>query len=164
MLTAALFGAILLQGPTTPPPKVNQAPPVLTKQAKDEQQHQKDLDGDTEMGKKFCVEVEKTEKLSDNKAYQERVNRIGQEMAEIAHHHGVAVYLDGAPLNASAWSCSGGYAPAIALASAPATGALVSADFGVLWLCRFADDLVDFEEFMATLFALRTVKLQTVRP
>ena len=73
-------------------------------------------------------------------------------------------HLDGAPLPASAWSCPGGYAPAIVLVSAPAAGALVSADFGVLWLCRFADDALDLEEFMATLFALGTVKLQTARP
>jgi len=75
-----------------------------------------------------------------------------------------AFYLDGAPLPASAWSLIGGNAPAIALANAPAVGALVSADFGVLWLCRFADDVVDLEAFMAMLFALGTVKLQTVRP
>ena len=58
----------------------------------------------------------------------------------------------------------GGYAPAIALADAAAAGALVSADFGVLWLCRFADDGLELEEFMAMLFALGTVKLQTARP
>ena len=89
----------------------------------------------------------------------------GAYVETVAGTSGVsAVYLDGAPLPAAAWSCSGGYAPAIALASPPATGALVSADFGVLWLCRFADDGLDFEEFMAMLFALGTVKLQTARP
>jgi hypothetical protein len=90
---------------------------------------------------------------------------IGGAIEPVAGTSGVsAVYLDGAPLPASAWSCSGGYAPAIVLATAPAAGALVSADFGVLWLCRFADDALDLEAFMAMLFALKTVKLQTVRP
>jgi len=90
---------------------------------------------------------------------------IGGAVEPVAGTSGVAaVTLDGAPLPGSAWSCSGGYAPAIVLANAPAAGALVSADFGVLWLCRFADDVVDLEEFMAMLFALGTVKLQTTRP
>jgi hypothetical protein len=90
---------------------------------------------------------------------------IGAAVEPVAGTSGVsAVTLDGAPLPASAWSLSGGYAPAIALASAPAAGAQVSADFGVLWLCRFADDVLDLEEFMAMLFALGTVKFQTARP
>jgi hypothetical protein len=90
---------------------------------------------------------------------------IGGAVEPVAGTSGVSVvYLDGAPLPAAAWSCSGGYAPAIALASPPATGALVSADFGVLWLCRFADDGLDFEEFMATLWTFKTVKLRTVKP
>ncbi len=40
----------------------------------------------------------------------------------------------------------------------------ISADFGVLWLCRFADDVLEFKQFMAQLFALNTLKLQSVRP
>ncbi|MGA2492046.1 MAG: glycoside hydrolase TIM-barrel-like domain-containing protein [Roseiarcus sp.] len=90
---------------------------------------------------------------------------IGGAIEPVAGTSGVtAVTLDGAPLPNPAWSLIGGYAPAIQLASAPAAGALVSADFGVLCLCRFADDGLDLEEFMAMLFALGTVKLQTARP
>jgi hypothetical protein len=93
------------------------------------------------------------------------VQTIGGAIESVAGTSGVAaVYVDGAPLPASAWSLIGGYAPAIALADAPAAGALVSADFGALWLCRFADDALDLEEFMAMLFALGTVKLRTARP
>jgi hypothetical protein len=33
-----------------------------------------------------------------------------------------------------------------------------------MWLCRFADDGLDLEEFMAMLFALRTVRLRAARP
>ena len=47
---------------------------------------------------------------------------------------------------------SSGYLPAITFATAPAAGVAITADFGVLWLCRFADDVQDFEEFMAQLF------------
>jgi hypothetical protein len=75
-----------------------------------------------------------------------------------------AVYENGAALPGSAWSLVGGYTPTIVLADAPAPGAVISADFGALWLCRFADDALDLEEFMAMLFALRAVKLQTARP
>jgi len=73
-----------------------------------------------------------------------------------------AVYLNG--VVQSGWTVSSGYLPAIAFTSAPATGAPVTADFGVLWLCRFAEDVQDFEEFMIMLWTLRTVRLITVRP
>ena len=62
------------------------------------------------------------------------------------------------------WSVSSGYAPAVTFATPPAAGVAISADFGVLWLCRFADDVIEFEQFMAQLFALNTLELQTVRP
>jgi hypothetical protein len=74
------------------------------------------------------------------------------------------VYFDGAPQPSDSWSATPGYGPAVAFATAPAAGVVVSADFGALWLCRFAEDALDFEEFMAMLFALNTVKLTTVRP
>ncbi|MBV8474053.1 MAG: DUF2460 domain-containing protein [Hyphomicrobiales bacterium] len=74
-----------------------------------------------------------------------------------------AVYLNGAPAPASAWSLPGSFHPAIVFSAAPDAGVIVAADFGVLWLCRFADDTLDFEEFMAMLFTLVVVKLTTVR-
>ena len=43
-------------------------------------------------------------------------------------------------------------------------GAAITADFGILWLCRFAEDVQDFEEFMTMLWTLQTVRLMTVRP
>ncbi len=74
-----------------------------------------------------------------------------------------AVYLNGVA-QLSGWTVSAGWAPAITFASPPGAGVAVTADFGVLWLCRFAEDVQDFEEFMAMLFALRTLKLMTARP
>ncbi len=74
-----------------------------------------------------------------------------------------AVYLNGAP-QGSGWTVSSGYAPAITFAAAPGAGVAVTADFGVLWLCRFAEDVQDFEEFMAMLWTLKTLRLSTVRP
>ena len=65
---------------------------------------------------------------------------------------------------ATGWTVSGGYLPAITFATAPGAGVAITADFGVLWLCRFAEDAQDFEEFMAMLLALKTLRLSTVRP
>jgi hypothetical protein len=74
-----------------------------------------------------------------------------------------AVYLNGVS-QSSGWSVSTGYLPAIAFASAPGAGVAITADFGILWLCRFAEDIQDFEEFMTMLWTLRTLRLMTVRP
>jgi uncharacterized protein (TIGR02217 family) len=74
-----------------------------------------------------------------------------------------AVYLDGAPLGASRYAISAGAAPMVTIAPPPAAGVSVTADFGLLMLCRFSDDFVDLEEFMAMLWTFKTVKLQTVR-
>jgi uncharacterized protein (TIGR02217 family) len=71
-----------------------------------------------------------------------------------------AVYLNGAS-QVSGWSVSSGYGAAVTFATAPSAGVAISADFGALWLCRFAEDVLDFEEFMAMLFELQIVKLHT---
>ena len=73
------------------------------------------------------------------------------------------VYFDGAP-QSSGWTVSAGFGPAIAFSSPPAIGVAVSADFEALWLCRFAEDVADFENFMALLWKWGRVKLQTTRP
>jgi hypothetical protein len=74
-----------------------------------------------------------------------------------------AVYMNGLAQQ-SGWTVSSGYLPAITFTSAPAAAAAITADFGILWLCRFAEDVQDFEEFMTMLWTLRTVRLITVRP
>src|SRR5690242_12974728 len=85
MLSTVLFSVVLLQGPASPPAKTGQqAQAPVASLSKAEQQHQKDLDSDVAMGKRFVIEVEKTEKISENKEYQDRVNRIGQQIAAIA--------------------------------------------------------------------------------
>lgn len=100
MLSSVLLGVLLWQGQTAPPPQAGNPPQkVDQKQNKAEEQHQKDLDGDTAMGKKFVIEVEKQEKLSKNKEYQDRVNRIGQELAAIARSTPVEVLWGDKRLN-----------------------------------------------------------------
>src|SRR5579862_3129483 len=59
-----------------------QAPAALTRE---EKQHEADVQSDIEEGKKYAEEVEKQYKLSDNKEYQARVQRIGAEISAIAN-------------------------------------------------------------------------------
>ena len=75
-----------------------------------------------------------------------------------------AVYINGTPLPSIDWSVTAGYAPSVLFVSPPAAGASIGADFQLLWLCRFADDQLESEEALAMLFALRSVKLVSVRP
>ncbi len=92
------------------------------------------------------------------------VASIGSYIGPVYGTSGVAaVYLD-AVAQPSGWSVSNGYLPALAFTSAPGAGVTISADFRVLWLCRFAEDVQDFEEFMSMLWTLQTVRLVTVRP
>ncbi len=92
------------------------------------------------------------------------VASLGPFTGPVAGTSGVsAVTLNGVA-QGSGWSVSSGYAPAITFTAAPAAGVAIAASFGVLWLCRFAGDVAVFEQFMAQLFALKTLKLQTVRP
>ena len=73
-----------------------------------------------------------------------------------------AAYVDG--VATSSWALSNAYPPALVFAAPPAAGALVSADFTAVWLCRFAADGLDLEEFMSMLYRLRIVRLTAVRP
>lgn len=92
------------------------------------------------------------------------VQQIGGASLPVYGCSGVsAVYLNGAP-QAIGWTVSSGYAPAIAFTAAPSAGVAVSADLGALWLCRFVDDAQNLEEFMATLWRLKTLRLSTTRP
>jgi hypothetical protein len=54
-------------------------------------------------------------------------------------------------------------APTVSFAAAPASGVAVTADFHWYFLCRFDDDSADTEEFLATLYALQSLRLKTVR-
>ncbi|MGC1860253.1 MAG: glycoside hydrolase TIM-barrel-like domain-containing protein [Methylocystis sp.] len=74
-----------------------------------------------------------------------------------------AVRVNGAALAPGAWSLSSGYEPSLTLASAPAIGASVNVDGAALWLCRFAENALDFEQFAYNLFRLKSVKLVTVK-
>jgi len=48
--------------------------------------------------------------------------------------------------------------------SAPGSGVVVSADFAYAFQCRFLEDQMDFEEFMANLWKLHSMKFRSVKP
>ncbi|MDE3061354.1 MAG: DUF2460 domain-containing protein, partial [Pseudomonadota bacterium] len=48
--------------------------------------------------------------------------------------------------------------------TAPANGSQITATFRYYFVCRFAADTQDFEEFMANLWTLHEVKLMSVLP
>jgi hypothetical protein len=72
------------------------------------------------------------------------------------------VYLNGTVQPGSGYSL----APpnSLTFTTAPAAGAAVSADFSYAFNCRFLDDQMDFEEFMATLWKLDSMKFRSVKP
>jgi uncharacterized protein (TIGR02217 family) len=93
------------------------------------------------------------------------VSAFGSTLVRVAGVSGVAaVYVNGVVQPSTVWTLTNAYPASIAFALPPALGAIVAADFSALWLCRFADDRLELEEFMTTLFALRTLNLQAVRP
>jgi uncharacterized protein (TIGR02217 family) len=74
-----------------------------------------------------------------------------------------AVYLNGIEQTGGFAVNAAALAPAVTFATPPAAGVAVTADFDWYLLCCFDDDSEDLEEFMATLYALRSLKLRTVR-
>ncbi|MEJ5171689.1 MAG: hypothetical protein WHU10_11935, partial [Fimbriimonadales bacterium] len=73
--------------PSAEPPPVSVAtdqPPASSSQSRPDP-HAEDLRRDAELGKRYAAEVEKQFKLSKNDKYQDRVQRIGRELAEIAN-------------------------------------------------------------------------------
>lgn len=61
------------------------------KAAKAKQAHEKDLKSDAEIGAKYAAEADKQLKASTNQEVIDRVNRIGQSLAEIANKTAVKV-------------------------------------------------------------------------
>jgi uncharacterized protein (TIGR02217 family) len=74
-----------------------------------------------------------------------------------------AVYLDGVAQSSGFTVNATALAPSVTFATPPPAGVAVTADFHWYFLCRFDDDSVDTEEFMAALYALQSPKLRAVR-
>jgi hypothetical protein len=91
-------------------------------------------------------------------------NSIGGASITPASVSVLNVYLDGRAQPSSAYVLNlTPLAPSVTFVAPPAVGVLISADFAWYFLCRFDDDSADAEEFMATLYALQSLKLITVR-
>ena len=101
LLAALVLGstpaALLQEQGTGVPPQAQ--PQETAKQKKERQNHEADLKKDVELGKRVSVDADKEFKLSKNKEYIDRVNRIGQEIAAIANSNKVKVSWGDARLN-----------------------------------------------------------------
>jgi hypothetical protein len=75
-------------------------------------------------------------------------------------HPRPSVYLNNV-LQSSGWSLS--QPNSLVFTSAPASGAAVTATFTYAFQCRFADDNLDFEQFMQNLWKADSVKFKSVR-
>jgi uncharacterized protein (TIGR02217 family) len=70
------------------------------------------------------------------------------------------IYLNGVALPSIAYALS--ILPAmVTFTTAPATGAILTADYTAAHLARFADDSIDLEKFMADFWSLKSLKLET---
>ena len=73
-----------------------------------------------------------------------------------------AVYLNGAVQPGTSYSLT--VPNTLTFTTAPSAGVVVSADFAYAFNCRFLDDQMDFEEFMANLWKLDSMKFRSVKP
>ena len=72
-----------------------------------------------------------------------------------------AVYVNGSQQIGSAWSLS--YPNTIVFATAPISGAVLTLDFWWAYSVTFAEDTLDFDEFMSNLYSIGSVKLRGIR-
>ncbi|ACK51965.1 conserved hypothetical protein, putative phage associated protein [Methylocella silvestris BL2] len=71
------------------------------------------------------------------------------------------IYLNGAP-QTSGWTIA---APnALAFSTPPLPNVNITADFTFAYECRFVDDETDFENFMAGLWQVQSLKFRSVKP
>ncbi len=70
------------------------------------------------------------------------------------------VYLNGVN-QPSGWSLS--QPNSLVFTTAPGAGLVVSASFAYAFQCRFDDDAEDFEQFMANLWTVKSLKFRSVR-
>ncbi len=71
----------------------------------------------------------------------------------------VDVYLDGSPTTSYSLTTPN----SLVFNSAPGSGVVITATFAHAFQCRFLDDTEDFEQFMANLWKVESLKFRTVR-
>ena len=77
-----------------------------------------------------------------------------------------AVYLGGVAQSPSSYTVNGWGTSApgtLVFTAAPASGAVITADFSFSFPCRFAADQMDFEKFMASLYAAKKVSFVSLK-
>lgn len=73
------------------------------------------------------------------------------------------VYLNGTPVSESGnWSISSDNRT-LQFVTAPSAGQIVTMDFFFYYLCRFIEDIEDFEQFYTNLWALKALKFRSVK-
>jgi uncharacterized protein (TIGR02217 family) len=78
-----------------------------------------------------------------------------------APHTVSRVYLNGTPVSSGSWSVSA--TGLVTFTSAPASGALATADFTYYWPVRFVGDQTDFEKFASRRYAVKKLDLITLK-
>jgi hypothetical protein len=71
------------------------------------------------------------------------------------------IYSNGTLVSPSAYTLSS-FPAQVTFASAPANGAVLAWDGSYSYLCRFAEEVFDAEEFMYQLWELKSLKLETI--
>lgn len=71
------------------------------------------------------------------------------------------IYFNGVAQASSGWAVVNGNQ--VQFSAAPAAGTVITADFTYYFVCRFIDDVHDYEEFMYQLHTLQSCKIRSVR-
>lgn len=72
------------------------------------------------------------------------------------------VYVNGVLQSGATWSLT--TPNTLTFTAAPGAGEPIAADFSYAYQCRFLDDEMDMEEFMANLYELKDMKFRSVKP
>lgn len=94
-----------------------------------------------------------------NTVYQ-AVAKFGSYVEPVEYIENVEVYVDGTKQNASAYTVSNGY---VTFGSAPASGAVVTANYDYYWKVRFNDDGMGIDHIFDNINRSQRFKLVTAR-
>ena len=94
-----------------------------------------------------------------NGIYQ-AVMKMGEYVEPVEYIENVSVYVDGTKQDANAYTTNNGY---ITFVTAPATGAVVTADYTYYWKVRFDDDGMGINHIFDNINRSERFKLVTVR-
>ncbi len=93
------YAELEVQAQSTQEAKPQETKSQEAKLTREQQNHANDLKSDVEIGKQFSAEADKELKASTNQEYIDRVNRIGQELANVANANKVEVLWGDKRLN-----------------------------------------------------------------